>query len=83
MSSFVCCPECGNAIGEYQLFFNEAKKEFMKHHLKKLDPKNDINILNLAARSNTLPPVEPIFDAIGIKLSCCRMHINTVHRGDH
>jgi DNA-directed RNA polymerase subunit N (RpoN/RPB10) len=75
MPTFIRCPECGNNIGAYQQFIDAAKAAIYaekvfnsKTNHSNYDPEKMIFDPSIT------PSLEPLFNAIGLKLRCCRMH---------
>jgi len=78
MAQFIRCPPCGFCIGMYMQAFDAAKIALYEDTVFATDSKlagYDPEKLSLLPGST--PPLEPIFDALGIKNRCCRMHMMT------
>ncbi len=75
MSQFIRCPTCAFYIGVYMDFLDNARQAFYDKELRKSKYK-DYDPSKLILCPGSTPPLEHIFDAIGIKNRCCRMHMN-------
>jgi DNA-directed RNA polymerase subunit N (RpoN/RPB10) len=73
MEHYILCPECGDCLGRYASFVEEARKVLQAKQLA--DQKIDES--KLETQPGAVPPLEPIFDALEISLRCCRMHLLT------
>ena len=76
MAAFIRCPSCAFCIGKYSDFFDRARQALYQ---EKVFGK-DSTVVNydpekLMLNPGTVPPLEPIFDALGIKNMCCRMRL--------
>ena len=67
MTSYIRCPSCAFCIGPYYEFVDHARQSLYKK-LPNNDPEKFVF-------NNLTPSLEPIFEAIGIKNRCCRMHL--------
>lgn len=78
MSQFIRCPSCGFCIGMYMAAFEMAKIALYEDTVFSKDsPYAKYDPDKLALLPGTTPPLEPIFDAFGIKNRCCRMRMFT------
>ena len=75
MASYIRCPECGFCIGKYTEFIDKAKQAiyddviFSKNsEFANYDPEK------MMFNPSTAPSLEGLFEAVGIKNRCCRMH---------
>lgn len=73
---YIRCPECSFVIGSYAEFIEKAKHAYYKEEL--FENKNHSNITpdKMFFNNDLSPSIEFIFDAVGIKNRCCRMHLN-------
>lgn len=71
MSCHTLCPSCGNCLGEYYDFIMLVKKGYYK--TLKID--DHIHTDKLQLTDNVTKEIGFIFDAVGLNLICCRMHI--------
>lgn len=76
MASYIRCPSCGFCIGKYTTFVDLAKQTILndsifngKSEYKDYDPEK------IMLNPNITPNLENLFNMIGIKNRCCRMHI--------
>lgn len=78
MPTFIRCPECGFHIGAYQEFIDSARSSIYNEKVfnsnnkfAKYDPEK------MVFNPSITPSLEPLFNAIGLKNRCCRMHTTT------
>ena len=78
MPSFIRCPDCGFHIGVYQKFVDEAQSAIYNEKIFNGDNKfTQYDPEKMVFDSSITPSLEPLFNAIGIKNRCCRMHMIT------
>jgi DNA-directed RNA polymerase subunit N (RpoN/RPB10) len=82
MSRFNVCPSCGNCIGKYYAFYLKAKEALIKEALESKAESKEYAAHKVDISDAELPAMETIFDAIGIKLRCCRMRIFGLNQMD-
>ena len=73
---YLACPECGNTIGMYYKFFNEAKKAYYDKHILQQKKLNNHDYNKLFFYKNNDCNLIEIFDGLEIFNPCCRTHIS-------
>lgn len=76
MAQFIRCPTCSFYIGAYMEFLDNARQAIYAKELKNSDYK-DYDPGKLTLCPGSVPPLEPIFDALNIKNRCCRMRMTS------
>lgn len=75
MPGFIRCPECGELIGSYSLFFEAVRTAYTKVHMD--EKHKDYAPEKIIFKPNVAPSLEKIFDALNIKNPCSRMRLST------
>ncbi len=76
MATYIRCPECGFCIGKYAVFIDLAKFAVNESVVYAKDSKYaEYAPDKLIFNPSIMPSMEKIFNAVGIKNRCCRMHI--------
>jgi DNA-directed RNA polymerase subunit N (RpoN/RPB10) len=76
MLHYILCPSCGTRIGRYYEAYSILLTHYHKEELER--NKNNVCSENILISKETNVKMGEIFDALGIKKICCRMHFNTV-----
>ncbi len=76
MLHFILCPSCGTRIGRFYEAYSILLAHFHNEELEK--NKAEVCVDNILVSKETNVQMGKIFDALGIKKICCRMHFNTV-----
>uniref|UniRef100_A0A6C0BDN1 DNA-directed RNA polymerase subunit N n=1 Tax=viral metagenome TaxID=1070528 RepID=A0A6C0BDN1_9ZZZZ len=76
MLHFILCPSCGTRIGRYYEAYSILLTHLQNEELEK--NKNILCADNILISKETNVKMLEIFEALGIKKICCRMHFNTV-----
>lgn len=76
MAAYIRCPECAFCIGKYAKFFDKAKQALYKEHIENSSYK-DYDPEKMVFNPEITPSLENLFDELGIKNRCCRMHLVT------
>ena len=71
------CYHCGNTVGRYAKFFDAAREAQNKKMFGKGGKYSGYDPDKVELNPDMIPPLEPIFDALGVELRCCRMHLMT------
>lgn len=78
MANYIRCPECSFCLGMYFEFVECAKEALYQDVIFGKDSQyREYDPDNIYFNSNITPSLEHIFDAIGVKRRCCRMHLVT------
>lgn len=77
MVRFIRCPSCGFYFAPFIQFFEKAKEALYKKEVFDNPELKDYDPRKLAFNPGTTPSLKKIFDALGIKLMCCRMRIES------
>jgi DNA-directed RNA polymerase subunit N (RpoN/RPB10) len=72
MSCHIRCPDCGNDLAELFPAYEAVKMAYLEERQKKY---GNIDLEKIDFCSEILPSFAFIFDALGVDLICCRMHM--------
>ena len=83
MAAFIRCPECSFCIGAYADFVSKAKQSIYASTIFSDESKfSEYYPSEIVFNPKITPSLESLFDAVGIKNRCCRMHIVAVTEFD-
>jgi DNA-directed RNA polymerase subunit N (RpoN/RPB10) len=78
MDELTRCPECAFCIGKYVKFIDSAREAIYNNVIFGDKSKYvDYDPEKMVFDPSITPSIEHVFDAIGIKNRCCRMHLVT------
>ena len=76
MATYIRCPECAFCIGVYAEYVDEARKAIYDDAIFGEKSKfANYNPEKMVFNSAITPSLEQLFEALGIKNRCCRMHL--------
>ena len=76
MAAYIRCPECAFCIGKYAEFVDKARQAIYNEAVfNKTSEYADYDPEKMVFNPSVTPSLEPLFEAIGIKNRCCRMHL--------
>ncbi len=83
MAYTMICPECTFPICLQVDYFQKARYALIKEEVYKKGSKyENYQPDKLIFNPDLTPPLEKIFQAIGVEKRCCRMHLNTMTHFD-